>query len=136
MEANKEHDLFVQAVAVVRSGRKASVVLLQRRLNLGYGRAKELIDRMEAEGIVGPKRENSTDRQVLPYHDDAKAVVEARENPLRPVVGIAAWGATADHQNRPDLFEHDDSLTLHFPCSSCVHASGDVAHCFGCRHYA
>ena len=45
-------DIYQRAVAVVARERKASTSLLQRKLNLGYGRAARLIDRMEEEGIV------------------------------------------------------------------------------------
>jgi S-DNA-T family DNA segregation ATPase FtsK/SpoIIIE len=52
-------------VAVVRRERKASTSLLQRKLNLGYGRAARLIDRMEEEGIIGPDRGAGKPREVL-----------------------------------------------------------------------
>jgi S-DNA-T family DNA segregation ATPase FtsK/SpoIIIE len=41
---------------VIRSERKASVSLLQRRLKLGYGRAARLMDELEDRGIVGPSK--------------------------------------------------------------------------------
>jgi len=52
-------------VAVVRRERKASTSLLQRKLNIGYGRAARLIDRMEEEGLVGPDRGAGKPREVL-----------------------------------------------------------------------
>jgi len=58
-------DIYDRAVAVVKRERKASTSLLQRKLNLGYGRAARLIDRMEAEGIVGPDRGAGKPREVL-----------------------------------------------------------------------
>ena len=58
-------DIYVRALAVVRRERKASTSLLQRKLNLGYGRAARLIDRMEEEGIVGPDRGAGKPREVL-----------------------------------------------------------------------
>jgi S-DNA-T family DNA segregation ATPase FtsK/SpoIIIE len=58
-------DIYARALAVVRRERKASTSLLQRKLNLGYGRAARLIDRMEAEGIVGPDRGAGKPREVL-----------------------------------------------------------------------
>lgn len=45
--------IYRQAVAIVLRDRKASTSYLQRTLKLGYNRAARLIDRMEAEGIVG-----------------------------------------------------------------------------------
>ena len=47
-------DLYTQAVEIVRTDKKASTSYIQRRLRIGYNRAASLIDRMEAEGIVGP----------------------------------------------------------------------------------
>ncbi len=58
-------DIYLRALAVVRRERKASTSLLQRKLNLGYGRAARLIDRMEEEGIVGPDRGAGKPREVL-----------------------------------------------------------------------
>ena len=60
-----EEILYLQAVALVRRLKKASVSLLQRRMRIGYNRAARLIDRMEAEGIVGPPTEGSKPRVVL-----------------------------------------------------------------------
>ena len=58
-------DIYDRAVAVVKRERKASTSLLQRKLNLGYGRAARLIDRMEEEGIVGPDRGAGKPREVF-----------------------------------------------------------------------
>jgi S-DNA-T family DNA segregation ATPase FtsK/SpoIIIE len=58
-------DIYARALAVVKRERKASTSLLQRKLNLGYGRAARLIDRMEDEGIVGPDRGAGKPREVF-----------------------------------------------------------------------
>ena len=50
----EDGDVYRQAVAIVLRDRKASTSYLQRVLKLGYNRAARLVDRMEAEGIVGP----------------------------------------------------------------------------------
>ena len=63
--ADGEEILYRQAVALVRRLKKASVSLLQRRERIGYSRAARLIDRMEAEGIVGPPVEGSKARAAL-----------------------------------------------------------------------
>lgn len=44
--------LFLKAVAIVLRDCRASTSYLQRRLGIGYNRAADLIERMEAEGIV------------------------------------------------------------------------------------
>jgi len=62
--SNGDEDLYQRALAVVRRERKASTSLLQRKLNIGYGRAARLIDRMEEEGLVGPDRGAGKPREV------------------------------------------------------------------------
>ncbi|MEN8150758.1 MAG: DNA translocase FtsK, partial [Planctomycetota bacterium] len=51
------------AALVIEKGR-ASVVFLQRRLDIGYTRASRLIDAMERNGLVGPLEESGS-REVL-----------------------------------------------------------------------
>jgi len=53
MGASEGGDLYQQAVAIVTRDRKASTSYIQRRLQIGYNRAASLMERMEAEGIVG-----------------------------------------------------------------------------------
>ena len=66
-----EEILCRQAVALVRRLKKASVSLLQRRMRIGYSRAARLIDRMKAEGIVGPPTEASKPRAVLSLPEES-----------------------------------------------------------------
>ncbi len=49
----KNDDMFDDAVKVVLETKRGSVSLLQRRLNIGYGRAAKLIEMMAQAGIVG-----------------------------------------------------------------------------------
>jgi S-DNA-T family DNA segregation ATPase FtsK/SpoIIIE len=58
-------DIYERALAVVKRERKASTSLLQRKLNIGYGRAARIIDRMEEEGIIGQDRGAGKPREVL-----------------------------------------------------------------------
>ncbi len=53
---DEEEDLIQQCIEVIRSERKASVSLLQRRLRLGYTRAARIMDELENRGIVGPSK--------------------------------------------------------------------------------
>jgi S-DNA-T family DNA segregation ATPase FtsK/SpoIIIE len=53
MGASEGGDLYQQAVAIVTRDRKASTSYIQRRLQIGYNRAASLMERMEAEGVVG-----------------------------------------------------------------------------------
>ena len=47
-------ETFDKAVAIVARDRKASTSYIQRRLGIGYNRAATLIERMEADGMIGP----------------------------------------------------------------------------------
>lgn len=51
---DKAGDLYEHAIAIVLRDQKASTSYLQRRLSIGYNRAADLIDRMEAEGVISP----------------------------------------------------------------------------------
>lgn len=47
-----ENSLYDRAVAIVLRDRKASTSYIQRQLRIGYNRAADLIDKMEAEGVI------------------------------------------------------------------------------------
>ncbi len=51
-----DEDIINKCIDVIRSEKKASVSLLQRRLKLGYGRASRMMDVLEERGIVGPSK--------------------------------------------------------------------------------
>jgi S-DNA-T family DNA segregation ATPase FtsK/SpoIIIE len=55
-EDDEEEDTVQKCIAVIRSEKKASVSLLQRRLKLGYGRASRMMDVLEERGVVGPSK--------------------------------------------------------------------------------
>jgi DNA segregation ATPase FtsK/SpoIIIE, S-DNA-T family len=62
-------DLYARATAIVLRDQKASTSYLQRRMSIGYNRAADLIERMEAEGLISPpngvgKRFVLNDRKV------------------------------------------------------------------------
>ncbi|HPQ81178.1 MAG TPA: DNA translocase FtsK, partial [bacterium] len=59
-----DDELYAQAVRLVAETKQASISMVQRRLRIGYNRAARMIERMEAEGVVGPA-EGSRPRQVL-----------------------------------------------------------------------
>jgi DNA segregation ATPase FtsK/SpoIIIE-like protein len=70
-------DPFYQAaVEIVLQNRLGSVALVQRHLRLGYGQAQKLLDRMQADGIVGEIQENGL-REVLAPLDEAGALQNA-----------------------------------------------------------
>ena len=51
-----DEEIINKCIDVIRSEKKASVSLLQRRLKLGYGRASRMMDVLEERGIVGPSK--------------------------------------------------------------------------------
>jgi S-DNA-T family DNA segregation ATPase FtsK/SpoIIIE len=57
-------DLFEEALGIVMTHKLASASMLQRRLKIGYNRAANLIEEMEARGIVG-KADGPKPRKVL-----------------------------------------------------------------------
>jgi S-DNA-T family DNA segregation ATPase FtsK/SpoIIIE len=63
-DGSDKDDLYEEAVKVVIECRSASASMLQRRLKVGYNRAANLIDMMEAKGVVGPAQ-GSKPRKVL-----------------------------------------------------------------------
>ena len=56
--------LYQQALGVLRSTKRASTSMIQRRLRIGYHRAARLMDLMEDKGIVGPEN-GSSPREIL-----------------------------------------------------------------------
>ena len=60
-------ELLPDAIALVRTIKKASTSLLQRRFRIGYTRAARIMDTMEEDGIIGPPTGTSKAREVLPY---------------------------------------------------------------------
>lgn len=55
---------FEEAARLVISSGRASAMLLQRRLDIGYARAARIIDQLEQAGILGPSEDN-TPREIL-----------------------------------------------------------------------
>ncbi len=57
-------ELFQQALDVLKSTRRASTSMLQRKLRIGYNRAARIVELMEEKGIVGPEN-GSSPREIL-----------------------------------------------------------------------
>ena len=58
--ARKADPILNEAAHLVVERGRCSVVLLQRRLEIGYTRASRLVETMEAEGLVGPLLESGS----------------------------------------------------------------------------
>jgi S-DNA-T family DNA segregation ATPase FtsK/SpoIIIE len=56
--------LLKKALEVLRTTKRASTSMIQRRLRIGYNRAARLVDLMEERGIVGPEN-GSSPREIL-----------------------------------------------------------------------
>ena len=57
-------DLVPQAIEVIRSSKRASTSMLQRRLRIGYNRAARIMEILEDEGYVGSEN-GSSPREIL-----------------------------------------------------------------------
>lgn len=68
--ANGGDTLYDQAVAIILRDKKVSTSYVQRQLRIGYNKAADLIDRMEAEGVIS-KPNISGKREILVPTDNA-----------------------------------------------------------------
>ena len=59
-----DEELYNQALEVLKSTKRASTSMIQRRLRIGYNRAARIMDLMEDKGIVGPEN-GSSPREIL-----------------------------------------------------------------------
>ena len=67
---NEDSKLW-EAIDLAIDAGKISTSLLQRRLEIGYGRAAKIIDRLEEMGFVGPADGNKP-RKILVTHQDVQ----------------------------------------------------------------
>jgi len=63
-ELGDDDELFQEAIGVLKSTRRASTSMLQRRLRIGYNRAARIMELMEDRGIVGPEN-GAQPREIL-----------------------------------------------------------------------
>jgi S-DNA-T family DNA segregation ATPase FtsK/SpoIIIE len=63
-DTHEQDEYYDQAKELVISAGEASASMLQRRLGVGYNRAANILEALEVEGIVGPKK-GSKPRDVL-----------------------------------------------------------------------
>ncbi len=60
-----EESLTDRALQVIRGEERVSASFLQRKLHIGFKRAQQLIDELEAMGVVGPDEGGGRGRRVL-----------------------------------------------------------------------
>jgi S-DNA-T family DNA segregation ATPase FtsK/SpoIIIE len=63
-DLGNDEELFQRALEVLKTTRRASTSMIQRRLRIGYNRAARIMDLMEDKGIVGPEN-GSSPRDIL-----------------------------------------------------------------------
>ena len=59
-----DDEVMIKALKIVVIEKNASISYLQRKLKISYNRAAELLESMEARGIVGPLADNGK-REIL-----------------------------------------------------------------------
>lgn len=64
-----DDDKLTAALEVIYDTGRASTSLLQRKLQIGYGRAAKILDVLEEQGFIGPQ-EGSKPRAILISHQD------------------------------------------------------------------
>jgi S-DNA-T family DNA segregation ATPase FtsK/SpoIIIE len=63
-DEGSDEELYAKAIDVLKSTRRASTSMLQRRLRIGYNRAARIMELMEDKGVVGPEN-GSSPREIL-----------------------------------------------------------------------
>jgi len=64
VDVNNEDALIERCWQIIKTHRRASVSMLQRKLKLGYNRAARIMDALEERGYVGPEN-GSSPREIL-----------------------------------------------------------------------
>jgi S-DNA-T family DNA segregation ATPase FtsK/SpoIIIE len=73
-EDEETDELLREAIEIVVESGQASILMLQRRLKIGYSRAARLIDQMEERRIIGGY-EGSKPRKVLISKEDLDEMI-------------------------------------------------------------
>lgn len=63
-ENSDDDDLLPDAIEVLKSSKRASTSMLQRRLRIGYNRAARIMEMLEMRGVVGPEN-GAQPREIL-----------------------------------------------------------------------
>jgi len=128
-------DQYDQAVRFVIASQKPNNSAVQRQFGIGYNEAAEMIERMEADGIVSTQRQDGTRKLLLneapkqrptvdsvaqahgitdPVVTGAVKMIVGEDLNVKEKAVAAATEAALGHnsqKNGPDLLNMDDSLT-------------------------
>jgi hypothetical protein len=94
--SDEDTEMLRQAADLVVSTQFGSTAMVQRKMRVGYAKACDLMDALEARGIVGPA-DGSRARDVLIRPDDEDALAEALATPTAEEVDGAAAFRDALH---------------------------------------
>lgn len=53
-DISSDDPVYLQAIEIIAKEQKASTSFIQRQLKIGYNRAADIIDKLEADGLIGP----------------------------------------------------------------------------------
>ena len=107
----EEMELVKQCIEVMQVEKKASTSLFQRRLRLGYTRAKRILDILEANKIVGPG-EGAAPRDILIDLDDATISTVTDEISSTPKLESSVAAEINERDFAPVLAELDGFIGL------------------------
>jgi serine/threonine protein kinase len=103
-DSHQRDELYEDALRVCVEMKRASTSVLQRRLRISYGRAAEILDQMEREGLIG-EADGARPRPVLSRSFEMVSEWEERQKgtavsgKVNPVYSPELFNAPAD--NRP-----------------------------------
>ncbi len=118
---DEDEETIQQCIKVIRNEQKASVSLLQRRLQLGYTRAARIMDELECRGVVGPSK-GAEPRDILidlsgPDAGIDKAPIE-QPSGIQPRLVVCACEHCGENIEF-DANELDDRQSVSVPCPHC-----------------
>lgn len=108
-------ELFNDAVRVVQEAGRGSISLLQRKLRIGYGRAAQLIDQLEAAGILGPDPGGSEGRPVAGAAPIPQTGLGPQSAPSAPSTPPPTPPAGASSTPRPRIVGDDEDASTPKP---------------------